>query len=272
MGALQAWIGRSELAADRVEPDRIAGLWALLDRDGTPPTVLPPLGHWLLGRPNVRQSAIDVDGHPKRGGNALLPPLELPRRMWAGSTIDFLAPVPVGADIVRRSTIAAIDEKTGRSGLMVFVAIDHEILFDGAVAIRERQDIVYRETPTKGAAAAPIIPEPARTVEATRTITADTAQLFRYSALTLNSHRIHYDRDFAQDVEGYRGLVVHGPYAATLLLDFFGQLHPAGTVSRFAFRARAPLFDGEPFRLAISGSELWITDVHGVTAMTAMVG
>jgi 3-methylfumaryl-CoA hydratase len=272
MGQFDRWIGRSETVADRIDQDRIAGLWELLDREGAPPPVLPPLGHWLLGRPNVRQSAIDTDGHPKRGGDALLPPIEQPRRMWAGSKVEFLAPLPMGADIVRRSTIAAIDEKSGRSGVMLFVGIDHEILHDGNVAIRERQDIVYRDMPTADSGPAISPSEPVRTADATQVMTADTVHLFRYSALTLNGHRIHYDRDFARDVEGYRGLVVHGPFAATLLLDFYARLHPAKTVSRFSFRARAPLFDGEPFILSSSDQELWISDSHGATAMTALVG
>jgi 3-methylfumaryl-CoA hydratase len=269
MGAFDGWIGRSEAVTDRLDQDRISGLWALLDRDGPPPVVLPPLGHWLLGRPIVRQSAIDSDGHPKRGGDALLPPIALPRRMWAGSTVDFLAPVPVGAAIERRSTIAAIEEKTGRSGSMVFVGIDHEILVDGSVAIRERQDVVYREANIKGAAAAPVIPDDARVAEATRVFTADSVALFRYSALTLNSHRIHYDRDFAQAVEGYPGLVVHGPLAATVLLDHYCQLHPDRPVAHFSFRARAPLFDGEPMTLCAAKGDLWINDIRGTIAVMA---
>ncbi|HWV61000.1 MAG TPA: MaoC family dehydratase N-terminal domain-containing protein, partial [Sphingopyxis sp.] len=195
----------------------------------------------------------------------------LPRRMWAGSRIDFLAPVPVGAALTRVTTIDAIKPKRGASGALLFVTLRHEISADGADAIREEQDIVFREaagaTPTLVVAPAEI-PEPA---DAVRSITPDPVLLFRYSALTFNAHRIHYDRDYARDVEGYAGLVVHGPLIATLLM---GHALRAGLAPRrFAFRAEAPLIDGAPFHLCLAhdaqGARLWARDAAGRTKMRA---
>lgn len=164
--------------------------------------------------------------------------------MWAGSRIEFVAPIPIGAAIERRTTIASIDSKQGRLGEMLFVALDHEIMCDDVIAICERQDIVYRGEQVAGTS-----PVPTERREATRSRMhhPTTVELFRYSALTRNGHRIHYERDYARDVEGYPALIVQGPLAATLLLDFFRSADPENTVSRFGFRARAPLFDDAPF-------------------------
>jgi 3-methylfumaryl-CoA hydratase len=269
MNDVAAWIGRCETVADFVAADRIAGLMALLDDPGPLPGTLPPLGHWLLARPAAIQSAIGEDGHPERGGDAVLPPIALPRRMWAASDIAFLADIPLGAAIERRTTVVAIDPKQGKSGAMIFVTLDHEIVHDGKVAIRERQHIVYRDAPAAAVAVPP--GEPAPAAEASRSYTADPVALFRYSALTFNAHRIHYDRDYAR-TEGYPGLVVHGPFAATLLLDHYRRSHPGRRIARFAFRARAPLFDGCPFTLAFTAERLWIADAAGAIAMTAEVG
>jgi 3-methylfumaryl-CoA hydratase len=270
MGAFDAWIGRSETRADQVDADRITGFHAVLDRDCPTPAVLPLLGHWLMFRPIVRQSDIDIDGHPKRGGAALLPPIALPRRMWAGSRVEFIRPIPLGARLERRTTIASIEEKHGRSGTMVFVGLVHSIEHDGILAIREQQDIVYREAAGAGVVPTAVDASP-RAAASSRMVTADPVMLFRYSALTLNGHRIHYDRDHAVNVEGYRGLVVHGPLAATLLLDHFCAAKGANALRHFAFRARAPLFDSEAFRLCSDGPDLWIEDSRGATAMTATV-
>ena len=241
---------------------------ALLDDPAPLPDTLPPLGHWLLGRPMARQSDIGADGHPARRGGTLLPPLRLPRRMWAASEVDFLASIPLDAAVERRTTVAAITPKRGRSGAMVFVTLDHEWLYRGAAVIRERQHLVYREP---AGAAAPARPDPdAPVAETTRVVVADPVALFRYSALTFNGHRIHYDRDYAA-FEGYPGLVVQGPFAATLLLDHARRHHAGASVSRFAFRARAPLFTDQPFTLAMAGDRLWIVDADGATAMTAEI-
>ena len=278
--ALKAWIGRTEEGADIAAPGALEGLAALLDHQ-TPPWPAgeaPPLAHWLYFLPYARQSRIGPDGHPLRDAHGLLPPVALPRRMWAGSRLTFAAPIAIGAALSRRSTVTDIQSKTGGSGQMVFVTVRHEVSAGGQVCAVEDQDIVYREPPPA------IANGPARAVTqdaapgeaaASRTLTADTVQLFRFSALTFNSHRIHYDRDYATQVEGYPGLVVHGPYLATLLMDHFLRNRPGRTVTGFRFRAKSPLFDGAPFSLHLAdtpeGAELWAADAEGRIAVSAAV-
>ncbi|SEH13307.1 3-methylfumaryl-CoA hydratase [Sphingopyxis sp. YR583] len=274
-----AWVGRSETREDTATAAPLAGLAALLDHDVSPwvPGTVPPLGHWLYFLPTARQSAIGEDGHPRRDGTGLLPPVPLPRRMWAGSRIEFLAPVAVGAALTRVTTIEAIKPKRGASGNLLFVTLRHDVTADGIAAIREEQDIVFREpAPMAPAAPAPVAPAEREPADATRSLAADAALLFRYSALTFNAHRIHYDRDYARDVEGYPGLVVHGPLIATLLMDHFLRTAP-GTLPRwFNFRAEAPLIDGAPFDLCLAREgdavRSWACDATGRTTMRAEIG
>ncbi len=274
---LQAWVGRSETAEDRADPGAYRRLAGLLDHQ-TPPWPAgeaPPLGHWLNFLPEARQSEIGEDGHPKRGG--FLPPVALPRRMWAGGRLVFHAPTPLGAGLERRSTILAALPKTGRSGEMVFVTVRHEISAAGRLAVTEEQDIVYRAAPRPGAAppTRSPAPSPPPAAEWTRTLTPDPVLLFRYSALTYNGHRIHYDRGFCQTVEGYPGLVVHGPLIATLLLDHYLRRRPGVRIARFEFRAESPLFDTAPFSLngeeTADGAVLWAAAEDGRVAMRAKV-
>lgn len=271
---LRTWIGREARAAQRATPEPIAGLAALLDHEVSPWPVgeVPPLGHWLYFLPHVRQSQIGPDGHPQRGG--FLPPVALPRRMWAGGRLRFLAPLPIGAAVERISTIEDVTAKTGSTGEMIFVTVKHAIAADGVPAIEEWQDLVYRGDAV-GAAATPAPATEPRRADATRVVSADPVALFRYSALTFNAHRIHYDRDYARDVEGYPGLVVHGPYAATLLIDLFGRETPGARVTGFSFRARRPLFDTAPFTLNLTHgdgiSEAWTADADGQAALTATI-
>jgi len=271
---LKGWIGRQERAADHAAPPPLAGLAALLDHAEPPWRAgeAPPLSHWLYFLPRARQSEIDIDGHPKRGG--FLPPVDLPRRMFAGARFAFHAPIMIDAAMARVSTIADVAEKIGASGRMVFVTVRHEVFADGVPALTEEQDIVYRAAAKPDAA--PVVATPdARAPDAVRTIRPDPVLLFRYSALTFNGHRIHYDRDYARDVEGYPGLVVHGPLIATLLMDHFLRAHPGAAVTHFSFRARRPLFDTAPFDLCLKkksgGAELWARDAAGAAAMTAEV-
>ncbi|WP_293698489.1 MULTISPECIES: FAS1-like dehydratase domain-containing protein [unclassified Sphingopyxis] len=269
------WIGRSETRHDVATAAPLVGLAALLDHDAAPPATVPPLGHWLYFLPDARQSAIGADGHPRRDETGLLPPVPLPRRMWAGGRVEFLAPIAVGAVLTRVTTIAAIRAKRGASGDLVFITLQHDIAADGIPAIREEQDLVYR-APAAGSTTAnpvkPVEPEPA---DAVHRVTADPVLLFRYSALTFNAHRIHYDRDYARDVEGYAGLVVHGPLIATLLIDHARREMPGLAPARFSFRAEAPLIDGAPFDLCLSrdgsGARLWARDATGRTTMRADV-
>lgn len=245
-------IGRRETQHDIADPQRMAQLAALLDHDVPPwmPGVLPPLGHWLCFPSIVRRSLIGEDGHPRRTDDGLLPAVDLPRRMWAGSRIRFLADIPLGSPIVRTSALIAATPKIGRSGRMLFATVGHEIAReDGEIAIVEEQDIVYREAATL----------PVRTradmgaIEAiTRSITPDPVLLFRYSALTFNGHRIHYDRDYCRTVEAYPGLVVHGPLIATLMLDHLLRHRPNAPIAAYSFRATAPSFDGERITLVLT--------------------
>jgi len=271
-------VGRQEVAQDSADPTRIAGLAALLDHVSPPwsPGLLPPLGHWLCFPPQARQSAIGGDGHPLRDGTGLLPAVDLPRRMWVGSRIRFLGPIALGEALIRTSTLVAATPKTGRSGNMLFVTVRHEIAgAGGETAIVDEQDIVYREAAEAGVIAARPATDPGAIEAVTRSLTADPVMLFRYSALTFNGHRIHYDRDYARDVEGYPGLVVHGPLIATLMLDHLLRHCPAASVASFDFRALSPLFDGEPILLGLDeidgGAKLRAIGPAG-PAMTATVG
>jgi 3-methylfumaryl-CoA hydratase len=272
---LRDWIGRSEATDDRVGKTPAAALSATLDRDDAPPAdgdPLPPLWHWLYFLPLHRQSELGPDGHAKRGG--FLPPVPLPRRMWAGGRFEFHQPLRIGEAIRRNSRIVDVSVKDGRSGRLVFVLVRHEIGNDAGLAIVEEHDIVYREPPSLGDPAP--LPRPARCDETwSRTIAADDVLLFRYSALTFNGHRIHYDRRYVTAVEGYPGLVVHGPLIATLLLDLLRRNRPEAEVSRFSFRALRPLFDTAPFAVcgrpadAADTVDLWARDADGALAMEA---
>ena len=265
------WIGRTETLSDAVAAAPISGLAALLDY-ATPPWPAgeaPPLSHWFNFVPQARQSDIDHDGHPKRGG--FLPPVDLPRRMWAGSRLSFHAPLRIGEKIERTSTILDVTPKSGASGALVFLKLRHEISTGGMLAITEEQDIVYREAPKPGAATPP--PEAKIRASAfTRSVTPDPVQLFRYSALTFNGHRIHYDRDYARE-EGYPGLVVHGPLIATLLMDHFLRHKSQVRVTKFDIRLQAPLFDTEPFDLCLAetaeGIDLWSAKRDGQISASA---
>ncbi|MCC7265959.1 MAG: MaoC family dehydratase N-terminal domain-containing protein [Caulobacteraceae bacterium] len=270
------WVGRSETADDMATDAPLRGLAALLDHAEPPwPTeTAPPLAHWLYFLPRAAQSQIDRDGHPRRGG--LLPPVPLPRRMWAGGRLSFLRPIPVGAALHRTSTIQNVQAKEGASGRMVFVTVRHQVESDGDEVLVEEQDIVYRAPPSPGASAAPARPEnPIGPARRTRRHLADETQLFRFSALTFNSHRIHYDRPYATGEEGYPGLVVQGPYLATLLMHHALEEIAGTQVRDFRFRAERPVFDGQPFDLNLAdapgGLSLWVSDAEGQAAMRAQI-
>ena len=273
---LQEWIGRTDTQSDQVTLAPIAALSATLDRDDPPPRpgdALPPLWHWLYFLPVHRQSDLGPDGHPHRGG--FLPPVPLPRRMWAGNRLEFHHPLRVGDAITRTSRIGDVTYKEGRAGPLVFVAVRHEIRNDRGVALTEEHDIVYRGDPKPGdpAPAPPAAPPESAW---SRTIHPDDVLLFRYSALTFNGHRIHYDRRYATEVEGYPGLVVHGPLIATLLSDLLRRNAPQANVTRFQFRAVSPLFDTAPFSVCGQPEgdttiRLWAKNAAGGLAMDATV-
>ncbi len=232
---------------DHVTATPMAALSATLDRDDPPPQPgdpLPPLWHWLYFLPLHRQSELASDGNAARGG--FLPPVPLPRRMWAGGRLEFHHPLRVGEKIERGSRIVDVTFKQGRSGPLVFVLVRHEIRTSEGLALTEEHDIVYRDHAQDHAQQGPAQAAPLGCAWQ-RTIRPDDVLLFRYSALTFNGHRIHYDRRYAVEEEGYPGLVVHGPLIATLLLDLLRRSMPQAQVAGFAFRAMSPLFDTEPF-------------------------
>lgn len=244
---LQEWLGKTESFQDTVTAAPVRALSATLDQADFAPalgTFLPELWHWLYFLPHARQSEIGPDGHPKRGG--FMPPVPLPRRMWAGSRLQWLAPLKVGDAIERVSTIESVTHKAGRTGDLIFVLVKHQISNQHGLALIEEHDIVYRDAAAPDDK--PVAPTPApRDATWSKTITPDDVLLFRYSALTFNGHRIHYDRQYVTAVEGYPGLIVHGPLIATLLVDLVRQSIVGCTLKSFEFRAIRPTFDIKPF-------------------------
>jgi 3-methylfumaryl-CoA hydratase len=288
---LADWVGRQESREDRITATPVQALAATLDHapaavpDGLP---LPPLWHWLYFLPLHRAGEIGTDGHARRGG--FLPPVTLPRRMWAGSRFEFHRPLRVADTVRRTSTIEAVQERQGRSGALVFVTVRHEFVEGGqaasaAPALREWHDIVYRQEPAAGTPPPQGEPAPAPDPSLAhwqRRLVPDEVLLFRYSALTFNGHRIHYDRRYVTQTEGYPGLVVHGPLIATLLLDLLHRQLPQGRVRGFSFKARHPCFDGDVLELhgqpAIASGQaggdgttvrLWAQGPGGVLLMEA---
>lgn len=271
---LTHWVGREELRSDRIDQRTAQALAATLDLDPDSLQVgaeLPPLWHWVYFTPNARLSEIGVDGHPQRGG--FLPPVNLPNRMWAGGRLSFEQSLRVGEAVTRVSRILRCERKAGRNGELLFVTVEHRISGERGVCVVEEQDIVYRQPAPKGAPLAGEATE--RRGEFRRLIHPDPVLLFRYSALTFNGHRIHYDKPYATREEGYPGLVVHGPLAATLLLEAFRAAHPGKRIRRFAFRAIGPLFDTADFEVCgqLTGpgsADLW-TDCNRRSTMKAEV-
>ena len=271
---LRQWIGRTESRTDQITAAPVAAQTATLDRDDAEPvpgTELPPLWHWLYFLPMARHSEIGPDGHPKRGG--FLPPVPLPRRMWAGSRLTFVQPVRVGDALTRESRILDVSGKEGRTGHLVFVTVRHDYSLASGLAITEEHDIVYRDNPQPGQPAPKPTPAPTDS-QFSREIVPDPVLLFRYSALTFNGHRIHYDRSYVTEVEGYPGLIVHGPLIATLLLDLLRRNLPDARVKSFTFRAVRPTFDINTFsvhgrRDADGKVALWGRDHEGWLTMDA---
>ncbi|WP_194726691.1 FAS1-like dehydratase domain-containing protein [Noviherbaspirillum malthae] len=273
---LQQWIGKSETRTDTVTEVPCAAMAATMDMESGPQQpgdAIAPLWHWLYFLPLHRQSELGEDGHAKRGG--FLPPVPLPRRMWAGGRLQFLQDIRVGDAITRTSRIVKVDAKEGKTGPLVFVLVRHEIAGPAGLAIVEEHDIVYRGMSGESNAAVPKgIPAPQEAAW-TREINADAVMLFRYSALTFNGHRIHYDRSYTTGTEGYPGLIVHGPLIATLLLDLLRRQMPGARVAGFRFKAVSPLFDTAPFQVCGMPSadgktvSLWAKGPDGMLAMEA---
>jgi 3-methylfumaryl-CoA hydratase len=271
---LREWGGRRATVQQHLDPFPARALAGLLDREQAPGDgdALPLPWHWLYFLDAPSRAGTGEDGHPKRGG--FLPPVPLPRRMWASGEMDVAQPLRLGRPAQKTSTVRSVEPKQGKAGALVFVTVEHEFHQDGRLCISELQRLVYREAP---AAPAPLPPgeRPEAQPLWTRDVRPDPVLLFRFSALTCNGHRIHYDRDYATRVEFYPALVVHGPLLATLLLDLAARERPGAEPARFAFRAQRPAFDTDALRLCGrpdgDGAALWTTDPAGFLGMTASV-
>ena len=275
---LQQWVGRMHTRCDVIAAAPVAALSASLNLPATRAVLgepLPACWHWLYFHDLVPTAQLTPDGHAPRGD--FLPLVPLPRRMWAGSHLRFAAPLLVGDEAQRVSTVEAVTHKHGRSGDLVFVTLRHQIFRSQMLAIDEEQRLVYRDqrvgddNPTS--TTAPASGPSSSVAQWHSDVSVDTVLLFRYSALTFNSHRIHYDRDYAMGVEGYDGLVVQGPLTATLLLELLHQELPSARIAAFEFRALRPLLANAPLRLQGRRDEqaihLWALDANGDLAMEA---
>lgn len=257
MADWSGWIGRERVQNDMLNPSLAARWLGAMDRDMPNNGVMPEGIHFCLCTPEASTSRLGDDGHPSRDDatSSFLPPIPLPRRMWAASEISFQSPIAIGARIMRTSRIASISEKEGNSGPLGFVEIEHVTMADDVAAIREIQTLVYRGS---AAANAPLTPPQSKNTgfaadqwSHVRTVTPNEVLLFRFSALTFNTHRIHYDAPYARNTERYRGLVVHGPLIATLLMGLIADTYGAGRIAQFNFRAISPALAGEPLHLCI---------------------
>jgi 3-methylfumaryl-CoA hydratase len=271
---LRQWIGRTTEATDTVTAQLVKGLRATLFQEiGEPKTgdAAPFTVHWCLGQPVYPMSQLGPDGHPTRGG--FLPPVPLPRRMWAGGELQFVDPLRVGDEAKRSSRISDVTLKTGSTGTLCFVSVEHVVTTPRGLAIRERQDIVYRDVSKaqSGPPAQAAPPPPA--AKHRETHVSDPVLLFRYSALTFNGHRIHYDRDYVTKVEGYPGLIFHGPLQAALIVELAARLHGGQPPKKFGYRGMQPLFEGSEFSVnandGAGGMELWTANAEGQPTMRA---
>jgi len=287
MDDLSAWVGRSQRSTETVDARLVRWLAATLDRadllDARDGATLPPAWHWAFFNAVEPISALGRDGHPRKGG--FLPPTAQPRRMWAGSRLHWHGDLRVGQAVERASTILKCEAKRGRTGDMVLVTVGHQFRAGDALLLDEQHDIVYRDEASdlERRALAELAAQARaggvhyeRQGEIVREVTVGPVQMFRYSAVTFNGHRIHYDRDYARETEGYPGLVVHGPLIATMLLEFLqAQVAPGRRVERFEFRAIKPTFDIAPFALHAAGPaadgsvSLWSTNNVGAVGMQA---
>jgi 3-methylfumaryl-CoA hydratase len=269
---LRQWVGRSSEASDIVTAQLVKGLRATLFQEVGEPTsgdIAPFTVHWCLAQPVFPMSMLGPDGHPTRGG--FLPPVPLPRRMWAGGELEFLDPLRVGDEATRTSRISDVTLKTGSTGTLCFVSVEHLVTTARGTAIRERQDIVYREMGgPQPAAPAKAAPSP-RLAQHSEIHMADPVLLFRYSALTFNGHRIHYDRDYVTKVEGYPGLIFHGPLQAAFIVELAAKLRGGKPPKKLSYRGVQPLFEGSEFSVNAndngSAMELWTANAEGQPTM-----
>ena len=264
---MHAATGKTQTLSDPLDPARAAALHATLALDGPAPhrgDPLLPFFHQVYFWEALPPERLGRDGHPRTG--AFIPDLGLPRRMWAGGRLAFAEPLRAGIAAEKTTTIEKVAQKQGRTGPLAFVTLRHDIRQQGRLRVTEWQDLVYRQDPD------PATPQPKPPAAPTNEDASEDARfsptlLFRYSALTFNGHRIHYDRDYCREVEGYPGLVVHGPLLAQLLM-LMANRH-LGRLKTFTFRATAPLMDFEPATLCQKGTMLWVRGPDGRQCMAA---
>jgi len=269
---LREWIGRSTSASDIVTAQLVKGLRSTLFQEigePKPGDAAPFTVHWCLAQPVFPMSMLSQDGHPTRGG--FLPPVPLPRRMWAGGELEFIDSLRVGDEATRASRIADVTMKTGSTGILCFVSVQHEVTTERGVAIRERQDIVYRDVSSASQAAPTKPPPPPPVAKHRESHMADPVLLFRYSALTFNGHRIHYDRDYVTKVEGYPGLIFHGPLQASFIVEMAAKLHGGQPPKKISYRGLQPLFEGSEFSINANetdkGMDVWTANSAGQPTM-----
>ena len=271
--AFSDWIGRTEHMIDVIEPARSNALRAALGDTGSGQAgaAMPLLHHWLYFWNVQPPSGLGEDGHPAKGG--FLPPVPLPRRMWAGGRIEFVKPLLLGERVTKVSTILDVQEKSGKTGALVFVTVEHRLSGESGLAIVEQQDLVYREPAAPGSIAGPSGEGTRPDAPWCETVHPDAVLLFRYSALTMNGHRIHYDLPYAMGEEAYPALVVQGPLQASLLIDLAAR-KLARPIAKFAFRGQQPAFTGAPLFVcgepSEDGASVW-TEQDGRKNMTASV-
>lgn len=273
------WVGNEVKSYDTIDSHRMSGLRAALDYKDSKlkkGAELPPCWQWIFCTETVAQSNLGSDGHPVKG--TFLPHISLPRRMWAGSRLTFHSPLTLCDQVCKRSKVVSITSKVGKSGELVFVLLSHKWFVGERMVIEEEQDIVFREAPSKdGPPTIKTNQSPAIPSKWTREIVPDSVLLFRYSALTFNSHRIHYDQRYCVQEEGYPGLVVHGPLIATLMVDSFQRNNPDSTITKFSFRAISPLFEGQKFylkgnfRTEKGAADVWAETLDGNYASQGII-
>jgi 3-methylfumaryl-CoA hydratase len=243
---LTDWIGNQDKRSETIHQQSLDGFAALMDLQVPAPPIVPAGGHWMYFLPRDLQSNLAQDGHTYKGG--FLPPVDLPRRMWAGGRITFDRPLKSGMTVEKTSTVKAVAEKNGRTGKLVFVTVEHEVANEEGRFIQEETDIVFRDAPAEDAPTKEPAMAPTDTSWEVQ-ITPDPVMLFRYSALTFNGHRIHYDRDYVTGVEGYPGLLVHGPLIGTLMMKLVIEKMGGKSLKTFDFKNMNPVFDVAPFKI-----------------------
>ncbi|WP_373087777.1 MaoC family dehydratase N-terminal domain-containing protein [Sneathiella sp.] len=272
MKKLDDWVGKQEKRVEIIHQQSLNGYAALMDEDIPASALVPPGGHWMYFLPTDKQSRLDLDGHAFKGD--FLPPIELPRRMWAGGRLSFNNPLQAGDLAEKTSTIKSVTPKEGRTGKLVFVTVEHEIRNEKGLCLTEEHDLVFRAASTEGVSGTKQ-PQAAPTDgEWDVTITPDPVMLFRYSALTFNGHRIHYDREYCINEEGYPGLIVHGPLLGTLLMRLAVQKMNSRSLKNFNFRNYNPIFDTRPFTITGKADSedrctVWVKGPDGELAVSA---